>query len=245
MFFGFFTLSASIGAAIAITQVIGAIGNAPGVLPLNDVATSLAIDLGAVALFAFLLRNDLKVSVFFLCLTRKDTLGTPIPLKRASDSRLHAGFSMKKSSVILWIVHMNMHASLNEGLTIADLLHVYILAACAQARDKQIARLTREERLGALQLGLANGKRIRVAQLRSFSRAVCIPDPAMVHLQCLSTYLTPKRCCMPQHCTILQCTIASQCWWEMAGRMRCCGCPPICDAGKVDCRSLLQAAPSR
>ncbi|CAK0757207.1 hypothetical protein CVIRNUC_002521 [Coccomyxa viridis] len=100
VFFGFFTLSASIGAAIAITQVIGAIGNAPGALPLTDVATSLAIDLGAVALFAFLLRNDLK------------------------------------------------------------------------ARDKQIARLTREERLGALQLGLANGKRIRVAQLRSFSRAV-------------------------------------------------------------------------
>ena len=66
VFFGFFTLSASIGAAIAITQVIGAIGNAPGALPLTDVATSLAIDLGAVALFAFLLRNDLKVSVIFL-----------------------------------------------------------------------------------------------------------------------------------------------------------------------------------
>ena len=63
MFFGFFTLSASIGAAIAVTQVIGAIGNAPGALPLADVATSLAIDLGAVALFAFLLRNDVKVSV--------------------------------------------------------------------------------------------------------------------------------------------------------------------------------------
>ena len=29
-------------------------------LPLNDVATSLAIDIGAAALFAFLLRNDLQ-----------------------------------------------------------------------------------------------------------------------------------------------------------------------------------------
>ena len=63
VFFGFFTLSASIGAAIATTQVIGAIGKAPGALPLEDVAQSLAIDLGAAGLFAFLLRNDLKVQL--------------------------------------------------------------------------------------------------------------------------------------------------------------------------------------
>ena len=61
VFFGFFTLSASIGAAIATTQVIGALGNAPRALPLGDVASSLGIDLAAAALFAFLLRNDLKV----------------------------------------------------------------------------------------------------------------------------------------------------------------------------------------
>ncbi len=41
-----------------------------------------------------------------------------------------------------------------------------------QARDKQIARLTREERLGALPLSLANGRRVKVGQLRSFSRVV-------------------------------------------------------------------------
>lgn len=41
-----------------------------------------------------------------------------------------------------------------------------------QARDKQIARLTREERLGALPLTLANGRRVKVGQLRSFSRVV-------------------------------------------------------------------------
>ena len=50
--------------------------------------------------------------------------------------------------------------------------HVYIVHVSAQARDKQIARLTREERLGSLKLSLANNKRIRVAQLRSFSRVV-------------------------------------------------------------------------
>ena len=63
VFFGFFTLSASIGAAIATTQVIGALAKAPGALPLEDVAQSLAIDLGAAGLFAFLLRNDLKVQL--------------------------------------------------------------------------------------------------------------------------------------------------------------------------------------
>ena len=38
---------------------------APQALPLEDVATSLAIDLGAAALFGFLLRGDLQVC---LCL---------------------------------------------------------------------------------------------------------------------------------------------------------------------------------
>ena len=36
-------------------------------LPLNDVATSLAIDIGAAALFAFLLRNDLQARTPSLC----------------------------------------------------------------------------------------------------------------------------------------------------------------------------------
>ena len=51
-------------------------------------------------------------------------------------------------------------------------LHFQYICPGAQARDKQIARLTREERLGSLKLSLANGKRVRVAQLRSFSRVV-------------------------------------------------------------------------
>ena len=49
-----------------------------------------------------------------------------------------------------------------------------------QARDKQIARLTREERLGALKLALANNKRVRVADLQGFARVVrgCMPAQA-------------------------------------------------------------------
>lgn len=43
-----------------------------------------------------------------------------------------------------------------------------------QAREKQIARLGREEALGALGLQLANGKRVSVAQLRGAARLVFV-----------------------------------------------------------------------
>ena len=43
-----------------------------------------------------------------------------------------------------------------------------------------MARLGREEGLAALSLRLANGKRIKLAQLRTFSRVVCSWD-AGVH----------------------------------------------------------------
>lgn len=42
----------------------------------------------------------------------------------------------------------------------------FLLRGDLQAREKQMARLQREERLGSLQLELANGKVVRMAQLR-------------------------------------------------------------------------------
>lgn len=52
-----------------------------------------------------------------------------------------------------------------------------------QARDKQIARLQREEKLGALKLELSNGKVLRLAQLR------CVPGRRRWGcLQCLVGY---------------------------------------------------------
>lgn len=100
MFFGFFVISASIASLIATTQTIGALAGAPNAMPLQDTATSLAIDLGAAALFAWLFARD-----------------------RA-------------------------------------------------AQDKQIARIAREEKLGALQLQLSNKRMLRMQQLRSFARPV-------------------------------------------------------------------------
>lgn len=59
--FGFFGVSASVGALIATTQVIAALGGAERALPLADVAQSLGIDLAAAGVFAFFLRRDLQV----------------------------------------------------------------------------------------------------------------------------------------------------------------------------------------
>ena len=43
-----------------------------------------------------------------------------------------------------------------------------------QARERQMARLLREDQLGACQLELANGRVLRLAQLRGFARAVVV-----------------------------------------------------------------------
>lgn len=43
-----------------------------------------------------------------------------------------------------------------------------------QAREKQVARIAREEALGALQVRLASGKRLRLADLQGTSRVVLV-----------------------------------------------------------------------
>ena len=48
----------------------------------------------------------------------------------------------------------------------------FLLKRDLDARDKQIARMTREEDLGSLQIELANKKTLRLAQLRQFARIV-------------------------------------------------------------------------
>lgn len=99
--FGFFVVSASVGAAIATTQVLAA-ATGRGTIPLPDAATSLGIDVGAAALFAFLLKRDLD------------------------------------------------------------------------ARAKQVARLEREAALGNLRISLANGRALRLRDLRGTVRPVVV-----------------------------------------------------------------------
>lgn len=57
--YGFFAGSASVGGVIALTQTLAAAAGAAGApVPLADAAQSLAIDLGAAGLFAFLFSRD-------------------------------------------------------------------------------------------------------------------------------------------------------------------------------------------
>ncbi|GLC37803.1 hypothetical protein PLESTB_001478300 [Pleodorina starrii] len=100
VFCGFSVVSAGLGFLISIPQLIGALGGAPSALPLEQVQQNLAIDAGAVALFAYLFNLD-------------------------------------------W-----------------------------QAREKQLARLQREETLGALPIRLASGKVLRLTELRGSARVV-------------------------------------------------------------------------
>ena len=53
------------------------------------------------------------------------------------------------------------------------------------AREAQIERLTREEALGACRLELANGKLLRLAQLRGFARVVLCAGTTPQVLACL------------------------------------------------------------
>ncbi|PSC72600.1 LOW PSII ACCUMULATION chloroplastic [Micractinium conductrix] len=60
-------------------------------------------------------------------------------------------------------------------------INIGSLAACGyfvkgdlEAREKQMARLLREDELGACQLELANGRMLRLAQTRGFARAVLV-----------------------------------------------------------------------
>lgn len=51
-------------------------------------------------------------------------------------------------------------------------LFVWLVRRDLAARDKQMTRLLREEKLGILQIELANRKTLKLSQLRSFSRVV-------------------------------------------------------------------------
>ncbi|WIA12497.1 hypothetical protein OEZ85_012530 [Tetradesmus obliquus] len=100
VFYGFSVASAGVAFLISIPQLIGATAGAPGALQTDQVLQNIGINLGAVALFAWLFSQDWK------------------------------------------------------------------------ARDKQMARLAREEALAGLPLQLANGKRLRVGALQGASRVV-------------------------------------------------------------------------
>ena len=64
----------------------------------------------------------------------------------------------------------------------------FLLKRDLDAREKQIARMTREEDLGGLQIELANKKTLRLAQLRQFARIVSFCR--FVRSMCVCVYYT-------------------------------------------------------
>ena len=67
----------------------------------------------------------------------------------------------------------------------------YLLKRDLDARDKQIARMTREEDLGSLQIELANKKTLRLSQLRQFARIVRVPPAACASIMLQSCKAMP------------------------------------------------------
>lgn len=70
---------------------------------------------------------------------------------------------------------VGMDMGINVG---AVALFTFLYRRDSAAREKQIDRLVREDELGACQLELANKRVLRLAQLRSFSRAVILAGSA-------------------------------------------------------------------
>jgi hypothetical protein len=59
--YGFSVASAGMGTLISIPQLIGALGSAPGALPVEQVLQNIGINVGAVSIFAFLFSRDWQV----------------------------------------------------------------------------------------------------------------------------------------------------------------------------------------
>eukprot|EP00897_Mesotaenium_endlicherianum_P001440 jgi/Mesen1/1323/ME000013S00813 len=104
-FYVAFMASAGLGALISLTHVAGAVGGAANADPLSEILQGLAIDVVAIAVFAFLFRSDYK------------------------------------------------------------------------AEKASVAKIEREEELGALRLELANKKVVSLTQLRGTSRLVILAGP--------------------------------------------------------------------
>lgn len=91
VFSGVNVVSASIGFLVSIPQLIGSLGGAPSALPLEQVETNLAVNAGAIAVFAFFFRQDWKAREKQLArLQREETLGA-LPIRLASGKSLTLG----------------------------------------------------------------------------------------------------------------------------------------------------------
>eukprot|EP00775_Hariotina_reticulata_P003194 gene3194-3472_t len=99
--FGFCVASAGMATLISIPQLIAARAGAPGALALDDVLQNIAINVGAVLLFAFLFRQDWKARGKQLArLAREEALAS-LQIQLANNKRLRLGDLQGTSRVVV------------------------------------------------------------------------------------------------------------------------------------------------
>jgi hypothetical protein len=157
-FYSAFMASGGVGGLIAITRLIASLNNAPGAEAPIEIAKGIAIDFGAVIIFALLYRS-LDLPSQNLCHMLLFYHG---PCRRNYDS------------IVLNTISCRPGFQLNFAVT--DAAHAYRWDS--KARDKALAKIGREENLSNLRLELSNKKVVTIGQLRGTSRIVILAGPA-------------------------------------------------------------------
>ncbi len=176
---------ASLATLFGLPGIIGALGGAPNATKsVAEALSDLAINLGSLAVCAYFVRGDLQVGVAvseygspFSTRARECACVDGIFFGIVVEGGGAAGPGSKAvdSNSSAWQHTICLHASQTQhsSCTLGSARHggcdTSSPAPCCfavQAREKQLARLMREDELGACQLELANGRVLRLAQLR-------------------------------------------------------------------------------
>ena len=154
--------SGGVGGLIAITRLIASLNNAPGAEAPIEIAKGVAIDFGAVLIFALLYRL-LNLASQTFCYMFLYPHG---PCSR----RLEFHVFYTRSRADLNIKRMQLK------FVVTDTALAY--RSDAKARDKALAKIAREENLSNLRLELSNKKVLTIGQLRGTARIVILAGPA-------------------------------------------------------------------
>lgn len=174
--FGFQVLSAGIAFVIGSTQFVAALADSPGHLPLQDVAQVRTT-----------WHTRCQISCILLPMTYLDDVIT-IACSRSVKQIMAGAVASSRAAV--------------QGLgidAVGILIFGYLLKRDLDAREQQIARMTREEDLGSLQIELANKKTLRLAQLRQFARVVSFEQQlhkSGMHVQQFASVLARNHTCV-------------------------------------------------
>jgi Low psii accumulation1 / Rep27 len=164
--YGFSVVSASLATLISLPQLIGAVGGAPGALSIDTVLQNLAVNIGAITVRGWWVGGASQQP----------------HLSRRAAQAVYGVWLLEGTSTgcqpyccLVYQLWSCLVATMHVNYTCA-VLQVFglLFRSDWQARDKQLARLAREEKLASLQLQLANGKRLAVRDLQDSARCVVV-----------------------------------------------------------------------